>query len=468
MGSRLRRSSIAIVAVGALALPFAADASAASLAPGPAAAPQPGSAGVGDSLFPKAGNGGYQVLHYGIRVRWSKASIRAVTTIRARATQDLSSFNLDLYKLRVGSITVNDRRARYARSGQELTVKPRESIGAGTRFVTTIRYHGRPRTYTDPDGAPDGWIRSSDGVTVVAEPVGAMTWFPSNNTPRDKARYDITISAPNQLTAVSNGRLVERVRGANRTRWHWRERDAMATYLATMSVGDFRTLQGRTRAGTPIRSFIDPRVGGVAVARRVRPVIDYWERLFGRYPFVSAGVIVDNLPIGYALEVQTRPVFPYVPDMATFVHEQAHQWFGNSVTPKDWSDIWLNEGFATYAEWLWEARSKPGYPSQTAQALFDSRPAGDPFWNTPVGDPGRPESLFGDAVYTKGAMALQAIRNEIGTADFMTLLKRWPRVHRHGTVTTADLQAMAEAISGHDLDAVFAAWVYGDEKPASL
>ena len=347
-------------------------------------------------------------------------------------------------------------------------MKPRRSLAAGRTFVTTIRYHGKPRTYTDPDGAADGWVRSSDGVTVVSEPVGAMTWFPSNNTPRDKARYDITISAPKRLTAVSNGRLVGTDRRAKRTTWHWRERDAMATYLATMSVGEYKVLRGRTKRGTPIRSFVDPRVGGEPVARRVRPVINYWERLFGRYPFVSAGVIFDNVPIGYALEVQTRPVFPYVPDMGTFVHEQAHQWFGNSVTPKDWSDIWLNEGFATYAEWLWEARKRPNYPQRTAAAYYDMHGPNDTFWDTPVADPGRPENLFGDAVYTKGAMALQAIRNEIGDADFMRLLKRWPTVYRHRTVTTANLQSMAESISGKDLDAVFEAWVYGAEKPPSL
>ena len=123
-------------------------------------------------------------------------------------------------------------------------------------------------------------------------------------------------------------------------------------------------------------------------------MINYWETLFGRYPFVSAGVIIDNLPIGYALEVQTRPVFPYPPDTATLVHEFAHQWFGDSVTPKDWSDIWLNEGFATYAEWLWQARTHPDFPRNHARALYNSHPAGDPFWTIPVGTPGeRGESL---------------------------------------------------------------------------
>jgi aminopeptidase N len=466
--SRLhRRGAAAFLCAFGLCAPLAIHVPEA-VGAGSVAAPQPGSPGSGDSLFPTAGNGGYHVLHYGIRVRWAKPSIRAVTRIKAMATKDLSSFNLDLYRLKVSTVTVNGRPAASTRAGHELRVTPNRPLAQGASFIAKVRYFGSPHTYTDPDGAPDGWVRSSDGATVVAEPVGAMTWFPNNNTPRDKARYDVTISAPNKLTAVSNGRLIERHRHVRRTIWHWREPDPMASYLATMSVGEYDELRGRTHRGTPIRSYVDPRVGGKATARRVAPVINYWERRFGPYPFVSAGVIFDKLPIGYALEVQTRPVFPYVPDTSTLVHELAHQWFGDSVTPKDWSDIWLNEGFATYAEWLWHGRSHPGYARQTMRALYDGHPAGDPFWDIPVGLPGSPENLFGDAVYTRGAMALQAIRMEIGRDAFFTLLKRWPRVHRHRTVSTADLQTMAENISGLQLDDLFDTWVYGDQKPSSL
>jgi aminopeptidase N len=164
-----------------------------------------GAPGVGDSLFPRAGNGGYDALHYDLRLRWQRSGeIRAVAAITARSSKRLKAFNLDFYKLRVDSIEVNGLPARFTRSGQELTVRPRREIRDDRRFVTTVRYSGIPKTYIDPDGAKDGWIRTSDGATVLSEPVGAMTWFPSNNTPRDKAAYDVRLNVPGSLEAVSN------------------------------------------------------------------------------------------------------------------------------------------------------------------------------------------------------------------------------------------------------------------------
>ncbi len=430
------------------------------------AEPQPGSADSGDSLFPHQGNGGYEVDHYRIDLHWSRPdSIMSLAHLKASATQNLSAFNLDLRGLRVSSVRVDGSRATYRRNGSELTITPASSIVDGSSFEVLVRYRGTPQTFIDPDGAKDGWIQTPDGATVLSEPVGAMTWFPNNNTPRDKATFGITVTAPRRLEVVSNGRLVSTSTHAGTRTWHWREMDQMSSYLATVSIGEYDVLHDRSRRGVPVVSYLDPTVGGVDAARRVPGVIDYWEKLFGPYPFTSSGMIVDNVEVGYALEVQTRPVFPSVPGISLIVHEFAHQWFGDSVTLTDWSDIWLHEGFATYAEWLWEARHHPAYPAHRFRQLYRGHPAADPFWNIPVAVPGEPANLFGNAVYTRGAMALQAIRMRMGDRAFFRLLRRWPAVHRQGNVATADLQALAERLSGKRLDHVFRIWLYEAKKP---
>lgn len=463
-----RRTSLAVVAgvlVAGLAItgPTSADGREDGAPPRGAGAP-----GSSDSLFPRAGNGGYDVSHYGLGLRWKRSGeVRAEVEISARSTKQLSAFNLDLYKLHVDGVRVDGRKAEFRRNGQELTITPRRAVRDGRAFVTEVRYSGKPRTYIDPDGAKDGWIRTSDGATVLAEPVGAMTWFPSNNTPRDKARFDVRLTVPRGLEAVSNGRLVDRSKdpAKARTTYHWRQAQPMATYLATASIGQYQVLRGRTDGGTRIMSFIDPKIGGKAVARTIGGVVDYWEDSFGRYPFGDVGVIIDNVPVDYALEVQTRPVFPYVPDESTLVHELAHQWFGDSLTPRDWGDIWLNEGFATYAEWLWAARSDPPYTEDTFRSFYDSRGDGHPFWTPAPADLKSGAALFDDAVYTRGAMTLQALRNEIGTDDFFDLLRQWPTDNRHDNVTTAQLKAMAEEISGIELDLLFEDWLYTAARP---
>ena len=429
--------------------------------------PTPGSPNSGDSLFPHQGNGGYDVEHYGIALTWRPSGhVTARTAVRARAAKSLSAFNLDLDGLRVRSVAVDGRAATFRRSGTELTVIPAVPVRDGSRFTTVIRYGGTPHYLLDPDGSKDGWIATSDGATVLSEPIGAMTWFPDNDTLRDKATYTISATAPRGLTVESNGHLRSRVVHGTTATWTWHESHPMATYLATVSIGTYRIVRGRTANGVPVVSYLDPSLGGRSAALRVPKVLSYWQRLFGPYPFSSAGIVVDDVPVDYALEVQTRPVFDFVPDTATLVHELAHQWYGDSVTPRDWSDIWLNEGFATYAEQLWQARSDPGYPHRVFMRLYREHGRSDPFWDIPVTRPGDPADLFGDAVYTRGAMALQALRMRIGSHDFFRLLKRWPAVHAYGNATTAELESLAERVSGRGLRHLFHVWLEVGGKPA--
>ena len=464
-----RRHSSARVAVllsaALLALPLPAVA--ADQAGAPTARGGAGSAGVGDPLFPKAGNGGYDVGHYDLRLRYApdQRMLRARAVITARADISLSSFHLDLYRLNVDSVTVNGEEADWSRSGQELVVRPAESLAAGDRFITRVAYHGSPKTYIDPDGAPDGWVYTDDGAVVAAEPVGAMTVFPSNNHPSDKARFDVAITVPKGLTGVSNGVLRSHRTAGDWTTWRWHEPDQMATYLMTATIGHFRMVTGEGPGGLPLWSFVDPRMdGGVQVAREVPGVLRQLSRWYGKYPFVSAGVIIDRAPLGYALEVQTRPLFDSMPGKILLVHELAHQWFGNEVSPRTWQHIWLNEGFATYTEWLWAARTDPG----AAQDRFDNlyaTPASSGLWSPPPADPGDGANLFGSPVYNRGAMALHLLRKEVGRSTFLEISRRWVRIHGGDSARTGQLRALAERVSGEELGRLFHDWLWLDGKP---
>ncbi|SNX56191.1 peptidase M1-like protein [Streptomyces sp. TLI_55] len=438
---------------------------------GAAAPPSAGTAGVGDPYFPLAGNGGYHVHHYDLTLRYDPSSkhLAGKAVLTARATQDLSRFNLDLNGLKITGLTVGRDKADFSRHGQELTVTPRKALHRGQWFRVTVTYKGTPAPVTDPDGSLDGWIPTDDGAFVAGEPQGAMTWFPANNHPKDKASYDFTITVPDGRTAVANGVLLGKRSEHGQTTFRWRQSEPMAAYLATATVGKFKVTQSTTRDGIRIYNAVDPREVAKAdpVLKQLPSVLAWESKLFGPYPFKAAGSIVDRAPnVGYALETQTRPVYDRAPDLSTLVHESAHQWFGDSVSLTSWKDIWLNEGFATYAEWLYDEQHGGDSAQKTFDALY-ARPASDGLWEFPPGDPGSGANIFGTPVYARGAMALHKLRKAVGDRTFFRILHAWTAEHRDGHGTTAQFVALAERESGKDLDALFRTWVYGQGKPSA-
>lgn len=358
-----------------------------------------GSSGIGDPYFPLMGNSGYDVLHYDLdldldvanaAIKDSKATIDAVALI------DLCAFNLDFRGLDIESIAVNGEPANYTRSGSELTVEPRAALPAGRPFTTEIAYQGTPHGQDAPTLAtlvgifvggilgigegqkPDqygsGWWRGNDAIFIAGEPAGAESWYPVNGHPADKATYTLRLAVPEPYAVVANGDLVETSTGEAGMTTVWESRDPMASYLVTFHAGRLDVEERTGPGGLPIRLAFAQQLGAGqrAMFDRLPEMIAYFETIFGPYPFTSAGGTIVGSPILFALETQTLPTFGQLPLVgnaplredelkgleSTVAHELAHQWFGDAVSLLRWQDIWLNEGFATYAQLLWTEQTE--------------------------------------------------------------------------------------------------------------
>ncbi|MEW1691608.1 M1 family metallopeptidase [Streptomyces sp. NPDC091263] len=434
----------------------------------------PGASGLRDPYFPKLGNGGYDVTHYDLTLDVDPAAhrLRGTAAITARATQDLSSFNLDLVGLKVDSATVEGRPAAVNRAGDELTLRPDIEVGSklrrGRTFRTVVHYSGSPQTITDPDDSEEGWLPTADGAVALGEPTGSMAWFPGNNHPSDKASYDMKVTVPEGLTAVSNGEPAgPPTTAGGRTTYRWHTPEPMASYLATLAVGRFTTKTSTMAGGITVFTAVDPTVAKASARTVARvPEVVKWEAAhFGPYPFTATGAIVERKgDAGYALETQNRPFFPGPPSIGLLVHEMAHQWFGDSVTPASWQDMWLNEGLATYAEWLWEEEKE----DTPAQDSFDDAYEEDANWAFPPADPPSAADISQPPVYGRGAMVIHKIREVVDDDKrFFALLAGWTKAHRHGNASTADFTAYVEKATGKDLTELWKNWLYGRSRPAA-
>lgn len=437
---------------------------------------KPGASGVRDPYFPKMGNGGYDVSHYGLTLSYDPRGkhLDGTAEITARATQNLSAFHLDLKGLDVESVTVEGKAARWNRAGQELIVRPHDDLDKGETFRATVRYSGTPETITDPDTSEEGWLRTADGAVGLGEPTGSMAWFPGNHHPSDKASYDIRITVPEGLKAVSNGELMSETTTKGRRTFDWHAAEPMASYVATLAIGKYDITRSTTKNGLPVYVAVDPTQvkASKKVLAQIPEIMDWEEYNFGPYPFSSTGAIVDRGDdAGYALETQTRPFFPGAPDTETLVHELAHQWYGDSVTPESWRDMWLNEGFATYAEWLWQE----DHDGDTADEIFNSLYKGDYYddpadneavWAFPPAKPSSAAHISDSPVYERGAMVLHKIRQAVGDDTFYDIIQGWAATHRHGNADTDDFTAYVEKKApGKDFREIWKDWLYGEGKP---
>lgn len=323
--------------------------------------PSAGSPGLSDPYFPNFGNGGYDVEHYllDLDVDMDLNEITGRALITARATQDLKQINLDFIGMTISALSVNGVSADYERDGRELSVQL-PPTAEGQQFEVEVSYSGTPGEGIDASGLSAyelGWVYYGDGIYVAGEPSGSSTWYPVNEHPSDKALYSYEITVAEPYVAAANGTLQEVIEGDGANTYVWTSADPIASYLVTVAIGEFDVEEEQGPNGLPIRNYF-----GKDVSRFVRDdfedtaeMLALFNELFGPYPFEAYGVVVHDLDLRFALETQTLSVFGRsftTPEVVS--HELAHAWFGNSVTLANWNEIWLNEGFATYASVLWE------------------------------------------------------------------------------------------------------------------
>ncbi|MEO3975517.1 M1 family metallopeptidase [Streptomyces sp. CAU 1734] len=441
--------------------------------------PAPVPLGIGDPLFPHLGNPGYDVQSYDIAFTYrgsNTAPLDAVTTIDARTTGQLERVNLDFTHGTVSAVEVNGLPAEFAAAGEDLVVQPALPLPAGSRLRITVRHTSDPR-----GAAAGGWVRTGDGLAMANQADAGHRVFPSNDHPSDKAHFTFRITAPSELTAVANGlRTGREVNGATTT-WAYRTVHPMATELAQVSIGDSAVPTREGPRGLPVRDVVPAadRDELEPWLRKTPGQIAWMEGKVGPYPFENYGVLIADADTGFELETQTLSLFErrifagglfpewYVDSI--MVHELAHQWFGDSVSPRAWSDLWLNEGHATWYEALYAEETSGHTLEKRMRQAYRRSDA----WRADGGPPAAPEppapgekiSLFRPVVYDGSALVLYALRQTIGADAFDQLQRAWVRTHRDSTATTADFTALAARIAGRDLDDFFRGWLYAEKTP---
>ncbi len=438
-----------------------------------ARAPAPGASGIGDSYWPLDGNGGIDVSAYKIRNTYDirKQALRGSTTITLTATSDLSSFNLD-FLLHVKKVTVDGAIVDFDQTHHELTITPSTPtpLTAGSSHTVKVTYAGRPDTKRY--AGEGNWLANEREAVAMNQPHMATWWFPANDHPIDKARFDIITTVPKGREVIANGKLVSKKKTKRGTTWRWRADEPMAPYLAFFAAGDF-TIKKGTSNGLPWVNAVSKQLSAseqkssLNLLSHTPEAVKALSADLGPYPFSVTGGLTTGLPVFFALENQTRPTYPSVggDNVSLIVHEIAHQWFGDSVAVARWRDIWLNEGAATFMEWRFAEQHGGKSAADTLRTVYDGIGASDDFWQLSLADPGA-DHIFDEAVYDRGGMTLQALRNRIGEDKFWLLIRTWLDTKAGGNGTSEEFEALAAQVSGQDLTGFFTAWLRTQAKPA--
>jgi aminopeptidase N len=470
-GRACRIALVAVLAVAALFV-FAQAAGAA-----PAGEPGPGAASIGDPRFPQLGNGGYDVSHYTLDLAYSGPGLRrvdGVVSIRARATQALSRFDLDFTNGTVSQVTVNGAPAGWTRDQEKLVITPRQALRDREKFGVKVSYVSGPTfplTYV--------WFATADGSVTAAQPNFAHWIFPCNDHPRDKASYTFHLSVPQGTTAVANGVRTGETTRAGRTEWSYEQREPMASELVQLAVGALDVTTRTGPDGLPLRDVTPRRLTAQLepALARTRDQLAWMESKVGRYPFDTYGVLAADAVFTCcfsALEDQTLSLFSaysfvgsdpqfYEPLM---VHELSHQWFGDSVSPEVWNDVWLNEGHATWYQDEYAAYRGWENLDEVMRGIYAD---GDYLRASygPVAQPGGSglAGLYNPNVYDGGALVLYALRQLVGDPVFRRIERAWVHRYRDGTASTQDFIALASHVVGRDLSEFLDAWLYGTVTP---
>ncbi|MFC5723691.1 M1 family metallopeptidase [Streptomyces gamaensis] len=440
--------------------------------------PSAGPEGIGDRLFPELGNPGYHVAAYDISFDYhgNDRPLDAVTKIEARATGRLEHFNLDFAGGTVRSVEVNGRQARFTPVKEDLAVVPAAPLPAGGRFTVVVRHTSEPRA-----GRDGGWVTTADGLVMANQADAAHRVFPCNDHPSDKAPFTFRVTVPNGLTAVANGLPEGHVSSGATSTWTYRTRHPMATEVAQVAIGRSAVTRHTGPHALPLRDVV-PAAQQQALKQwtaKTSGQVSWLEQRVGAYPFENYGVLMADASTGFELETQTLSLFERslfartdIPAWyleSIMVHELSHQWFGDSLSPRTWSDLWLNEGHATWYEALY-AQERGGRSLEDRMKLAyrqsDTwRADGGPPALPKVPDPGRKISIFRPVVYDGGALVLYALRQRIGVPAFERLEREWSERHRDAVVSTADFVAEASRVAGQDLTGFLRPWLYDPVTP---
>jgi aminopeptidase N len=491
MTTLMSRTSVLWAALAApvlLAAGVPATASAATATATATSTATPGAPGLGDRLFPTLGNGGYDALHYDLDLRYATAQpsqgIDGTVTMKARATQALSRFDLDFSGAGVGSVAVNGRPAGFVRQGEELVITPAAPIRRGARFTVQVTHFTSNPTQPDPaQFLSTAFFITPDGSATSGQPNAMHSVYPSNDHPRDKAGFSFRFDVPAGETAVANGVPTGKQTSNGRTIWTYEQRQPMATELTQLVVGAYTVVPRGRVDGVTVRDVIPTKL--LSTYNPLLPVetkqLSWMRSKVGAYPFDRYGSLIVDTTLGFALETQTlslydTPWFTKYPQGVwdpVMLHELAHQWFGDSVAPWSWSDVWLNEGHASWYEYTYAAEKgfladDAGVPDFTGlmkafYALGDQWRADD----GPVGAPlsGDVNDVFSNQAYGGGALVLYALRQQIGTPAFNRLERAWVSKYRGRSASSKDFIALASRVSGQNLSGFLLSWLYGTKTP---
>ncbi|MEV0433975.1 M1 family metallopeptidase [Nocardia sp. NPDC050413] len=450
---RWSAGSVVVLALLALGIPpVAAD-------PGLVGAP-----GLGDPYYPLDGNGGYDVSHYDITVDYDPPThqLRGTARIDARANQPLAQFNLDYRGPDVLMVTVNGQPAGFAREGDhELVVSPLLPLLPGLPMRIVIHYAGEA---ADTEG--EGWTYApSGGAFAIGQPHSASSWYPLNDTPLDKATFTLHATVPAEWEVMSTGARTRHEARDGKLHTSWETRSPVLGYLTTIAVDHFTFLEQHRADGTPVLSAFAPDSDdNRADEQRLPEILDFLENLYGPYPFEVAGGIYVDAEVPFSLETQTRPTYAPWADLNTVVHELAHQWWGDTMSVRQWSDICLNECFASYtADYLWIERVDGAdvdakYREDIAKYRWEQD-----FWTYPLADPGAGSEFT--SVYWRGPLFLHALRKLIGDDVFFTAVKDFVNAHRDGHASMPEFRAFVQSRTSMPLGEFLSEWLDGTTPP---
>ncbi len=438
---------------------------------GAESAPVEGMPTLDDPLAPGLGNSGIDVLHYtlDLAINPDQGTLAGSAALDIRATyQGLITFSLDAAALEIERVTIDGTDTPFVAKEQKLIIQLPAPLDYGATFQVVIAYHAAPRPFASRymPYYQIGMVFDGGRVSALNEPDAAHSWFPCNDHPTDRATYDFRLRVPAPLEAVANGQLIDVTPHDDGSQtFHWRLAYPMTTYLALVAAADYAAVTATAPNGIPLQNFVyaQDAIAGSAVFSYTGEALVMLEQWFGPYPFDSYGHVVVPRE-GMALETQTMTAMPdSVLSMseedlfALLVHELAHQWYGNTVSLQGWENIWLNEGFATYAEWL-AREARYGESSALAARTLSEQALISDKRSTPLAAP-QPGELFSTASYDKGAWVLYMLRQQIGDDAFFTLLRTYAATYADRPTTTLDFWQLAESVSGQDLAWFFDQWL---------